>query len=250
MAQLAPGYGTLMSRLDWASLPNGYEYGVSQAVLYSEGEGIAWNGLTNVDEGASGTQNLDTFMDGRRLVIMQEIGDFEARVQAFTYPDELDDPGIRRFGLSYRTSHSAGDRIHVVYNALFKQPDARWTAVGATLSPSIFAWDLQATAINIPGARPSSRLIIDTGDTSPELVELVEGWLYGTSTTEPRLPDPEEFVDIFEAATTLRITQNGDGTYTATGPDHIVQLHGDGSFSISAPTLHYLDVGKFVVDSF
>ncbi|HMT68918.1 MAG TPA: hypothetical protein PKD16_02085 [Saprospiraceae bacterium] len=239
-----------MGRLDWASIPSGYEVGVSNAVLYSEGEGLAWNGLMQVDEGASGTQNLDTYFDGRRLVIIQEIGDFEASVQAFTYPDELEEPGIQRFGLSYRTQHSAGDKIHIVYNALFKPPDQKWSSVGATISPSIFAWSLQASAVNIPGARPSSRLIIDTADTSPELVELIEGWLYGTPTTDPRLPDPEELVDIFEAATTLRITQNGDGTYTATGPDHIVVLHGDGSFTINAPTLQYLDVGKFVVDSF
>ena len=76
-----------MGRLDWASIPSGYEVGVSNAVLYSEGEGLAWNGLMQVDEGASGTQNLDTYFDGRRLVIIQEIGDFEASVQAFTYPD-------------------------------------------------------------------------------------------------------------------------------------------------------------------
>lgn len=239
-----------MSRLNWAGAPPGYEVGVSNAVLYSEGAGIAWNGLMQVDEGASGTQNLDTYFDGRRLVIIQEIGDFEASVQAFTYPDELEDPGIRRFGLSYRTRHSAGDRIHIVYNALFQPPDQKWSSVGATISPSIFAWSLQASAVNIPGARPSSRLIVDTADSSPELVEIVEGWLYGTDSTDPRIPDPEELVDLFEAATTLRITQNGDGTYTASGPDHIVVLNGDGSFTINAPTLQYLDVGKFVVDSF
>lgn len=239
-----------MSRLDWASAPRGWEDGVSNAVLYSDGEGIAWNGLVAVDEGASGTQNTDTYFDGRRLVILQEIGDFEATVQAFTYPDQLEDPGIRRFGLSYRTQHSAGDKIHIVYNALFKVPDNKFTSIGASISPSIFAWRLQASAVNIPGARPSSRLTIDTADTSPELVGVVEAWLYGTDISNPRLPDPEEFVDLFEAATTLRITQNGDGTYTATGPDHIVQLHGDGSFTIVAPTLQYLDEGIFVVDSF
>ncbi len=239
-----------MSRLDWASVPAAYEVGVSNAVLYSEGVGIAWNGLMQVDEGASGTQNLDTYFDGRRLVIMQEIGDFEATIQAFTYPDELEDPGIRRFGLSYRTQHSEGDRINIVYNSLFKPPNQRWDSKGKNLSPSIFAWDLQASLVNIPGARPSSRLVVDTGSTSPELVDIVEGWLYGTDTTESRLPEPEEFVDLFEAATTLRIRQNGDGTWSATGPDDVVVIHEDGSFTIHAPTLQFLDGSTFVVDSF
>jgi len=239
-----------MTRLDWAGAPRGYEIGVSNAVLYSDGVGAAWNGLLEVSEGASGTQTLDHFYDGRRLTILQEIGDFEAALQVFTYPDELEDPGIQRFGLSYRTQHNAGDKIHIVYNALVKKPDRQLSTVAANVSPSIFSWNLQASAINIPGARPSSHLIVDTADSSPELVAIVEGWLYGTVSTEPRLPDPEEFVDIFEAATTLRIRNNGDGTWTATGPDDVVVDNGDGSFTIHAPTLHFLDEGLFVVDSF
>jgi hypothetical protein len=242
-----------MARLDWASLPSHYEDGVSQAALYSDGDVFVWNGLVEVTEGASGSLGTDQYFDGRRLVVSQEIGDFEAAVSAYTYPDILDEQASRRrrFGLTYRTQHSAGDRIHIVYNALIKTPNtvARQSLARAIV-PGTFTWDIQASAVNIPGARPSSRLMVDTAFADPDLVALIEGWLYGTPTEDPMLPDPEELVDIFEAATTLRITQHGDGTWTATGPDHLVVPSGDGTFSISAPTALFLDVDKFRVQSF
>lgn len=242
-----------MTRLDWASAPRNHEAGVSNAVLYFDGEAVVWNGLVAVDEGASGTQDVDHYYDGRRLVITQEIGDFEAALSSYTYPHILDDSESRRkrFGLSYRTQHSSGYRIHIVYNALIKSPNTRsYASLQRSATAPTLAWDIQASAVNIPGARPSSRITIDTETAKPELVALVEGWLYGTIDADPQLPEPETLVDIFEAATTLKITYNGDGSWTATGPDHIVVPGADGTFSISAPTAQYLDVDLFTVESF
>lgn len=244
-------------RLEWGQTRD-YEDGVSQAVLYSDGLGVAWNGLVGVDDSEAGGENVSYYFDGLQVAVTQNSGDFQAAIQAYTYPDELDyhigylddDRRLRRFGLSYRTHGSAGDKLHLVYNALIKSPDRGLSTIGRSLAPTLFRWDIQTHSINIPGAQPGSHLVVDTAHAKPELVELVEGWLYGTDTTEPHLPDPEEIIDAFEVNTTLRIRNNGDGTWTATGPDHIVQVHGDGSFTITAPTLQFLDEGIFVVDSF
>lgn len=239
-----------MSKLVWGQRPPGYNEGVANGVLYFEGVGVPWNGLVSVNEQVSGTQSTDHYLDGRRLTVVQDVGDFKANIESYTYPNALDEEGRKRFGLSYRTFGSYGDEIHIVYNALIKTASKSWETISETPKTSLFNWALDAAAVNIPGARPASHLVIDISNTSAELIETIEGWLYGTATTNPRLPDPEEFVDIFEAATTLKITQNGDGTWTATGPDDVVQVFEDGSFRISAPTLLYLDEGVFTVDSF
>lgn len=238
-----------MSRLIWETSPR-YEEGLSHAVLYSGDRGVTWNGLISVEEGASGTQDLTHYFDGRRLIITQEIGDFEASIQAFTYPEAFEEydgfsvrQSLKRFGLSYRIRGSAGDKIHLIYNAWVRTPDRQWTTLRESVDLSTFRWDILATAVNIPGGRPASRLVVDTEMASPGLVSTLEDWLYGTETEDPRLPDPEELVDIFEAETTLRITQNGDGTYTASGPDSVIQLNVDGSFDISAPTVLFIDSG-------
>lgn len=253
------GYSGLidMTRLNWDQAPRVYEEGVDHAVLYSGDEVVVWNGLVAVDEHGTGEQDLNHYLDGRRLVVSQQIGDFEASLQAYTYPDEfdayngyLDDRTYRRFGLSYRTQSSDGDKLHIIYNALVRPNNRSWSSLTNVSNPSIFIWDIQASSVNVPGARPTSHLIVDTATAKPELIQLIEEWLYGTDLDDPRLPDPEEIVDVFEAATTLRITQNEDGTWTATGPDDIVVIDPDGSFQITAPTAHFLDVDLFVVDSF
>lgn len=246
-----------MTRLDWAGAPRTWRGGVSHGVLYSDGPAVPWNGLVAVHENPSGSQSLDAYFDGQRLIIAQEIGDFEGTLEAFTYPDEfrehsgeLTRPSGKRFGLSWREGSSDGDKLHILYNALVREPNRSWKTVAGRPDPSAFLWNLQASAINVPGARPASHLIVDTADALPELVAVVEGWLYGTADTEPRLPTPEELVDIFEAATLLRISYNPDGTWTAEGPDSVLRVNGDGSFDISAPTAQFLDLGIFTVDSF
>jgi hypothetical protein len=257
LAVVSTRLGTLMARLDWAGAPRVWEEGVNHGVLYSDGVGVAWNGLIAVTEAASGTQDTNVYFDGHRLVVTQDISDFEATIEAYTYPDEFEEHSgfgethsRKRFGLSYRTQSSEGDKLHIVYDALVNEPDRSWSTISDTPEPSTFQWDIVANAVNIPGARPSSHLVVDLGVSHPALVTAVENWLYGTSTEDPRLPDPEEIIDIFEAVTTLRITYNGDGTYTADGPDTVVEPVMDGQFQINAPTALFLDESTFQVQSF
>lgn len=245
-----------MSRLVWGQGARPIDEGLDHGVLYSA-EGVAsWDGLVSVRENDDGSVGTEHYIDGVRTVITQQLGDFSATLEAFTYPDEFlaydgysDDASNKRFGLSYRTPHGDGHHIHVVYNALARPQSRSWQSVAAQVNPNSFAWDISAVATVVPGASPTAHLMIDTNLT-PEVVPTVEGWLYGTDTEDPRLPTPNEFVELFESATVLRISYNPDGTWTATGPSEFVQVNLDGSFTITAPTALHLDSGFIEVRSY
>src|SRR5205814_4672502 len=95
-----------------------YETGVDHGVLYlTDGSAVPWNGLASVVE--SRTREVKSFyLDGTKYLDHIVPGDYSAKVQAFTYPDEMDAllgnvnfvPGVtiydqwaHPFHLSYRT---------------------------------------------------------------------------------------------------------------------------------------------------
>lgn len=243
-------------RLKWGELPPVYDRGVDQGVLYLDGTAHPWNGLVAVDERDVGSVDTEHYFDGNRVHISQKLGDFEATISAYTYPDAFAEYNgyseretYKRFGFSYRTEHSEGHQIHLVYNALVDDGDHAWVTESTSPNPSTFQWDIYGSSVPVPGASPASRLTITTPHDEGVLSAL-EDILYGSDTTEPRLPYPAELVDFYEAHMTLRITYNEDGSYTASGPDDYVQSLPDGRFQIMSPSLHFLNQDVFVVNSF
>lgn len=245
-----------MARLEWGLGPRPYDLGLDRGVLYLDDTAVPWNGLVAVDERNSGTVNADYYFEGQRLSVTQDTSDFEGVISAFTYPDifaEYNGYGpkdeFKRFGFSYRTQHGADYRLHLVYNVLVRDDARQWGTISNQIDPSLFTWDIYAAAIPIPGAAPASHLAMEIPYNTTVFDEL-EDILYGTDTTDPRLPDPAELVELYESATLLRITYNGDGTYTAEGPDEMVQPLSDGRFQLTAPSLYFLDQDIFVVNSY
>jgi hypothetical protein len=245
-----------MTRLVWGEGPRLFDLGVDQGVLYLDGEGVAWNGLVSVNERATGRLDTEHYFDGNRLHISQDLGDFEATVSAYTYPDAFAEYNgyserdiYQRFGFSYRTQHGDNHKIHLVYNVLVRNDSRAWKTLADRPDPSLFAWDIYASAVKIPGASPAAHLVMETPRTETALAAL-ENILYGTDTTDPRLPEPEELVELYEAAALLRITYNGDGTYTASGPDDMVHILPDGRFEINAPSAFLINEDLFVVNSY
>lgn len=245
-----------MTRLIWGEGPSMYDHGLDRGVLYLAESAVPWNGLVSVDEKVNAFTNVDHYFEGQRLHVSQESGDFEARISAYTYPDAFaeyngysDREDYPRFGFSYRTQDGAGHRLHIVYNVLVRDDARSWVTIGDKIDPSLFDWDIYASAVPIPGASPASRLTMMVPQEST-VFDAVEDILYGTSTTDPRLPDPEELVELYETATLLRIVYNGDGSYTATGPDDMVRLLDDGRFELNAPSVFFLDQDIFVVNSY
>ena len=207
-----------------------YQAGVDRGVLYLPSSAVVWNGLISVDE----TFNREVtpyYQDGQKYLIHQVLGEFEATLKAFTYPDEFEEiDGVytkngglfvhhqtpKTFGLSYRTSIgddleglSHGYNIHLLYN-LRAIPDSRsYSSVGDQISPIPFSWKLSG----IPsvwgyGYRATAHLSLKSTDLLPSTLAYLEGVLYGTPTTAPRLPSLQELVNLIENPPVVTVVNN------------------------------------------
>lgn len=245
-----------MTRLTWGAGPSRYEQGLDQGVLYLDEGAVPWNGLVSVEETVSGEVNVDHYFEGNRVHISHVTGDFGGKISAFTYPDVFAEYNgyserneYKRFGFAYRTHDEVSHKLHLVYNVLVRDDIRAWNSLKERPDPSLFNWSIYGESVPIPGASPAARLTLES-PRDPSVLTTIEDILYGTETTEPRMPTPSEIIELYEAATLLRITYNGDGTYTASGSDEMVEVLPDGRFKINAPSVFLIDEGIFTVSSY
>lgn len=258
-----------MGRLEWANVD--YTYGVERGVLHFPQQPyadphvprvMAWDGLSGVETVEAGGELVTTWYQGEKVYISQSHAQFEGRIQAFTYPDVLEseeshgfDPqySIRPllFHLTFETNGSRGRRIHILYNVQLKSGSKTLKTSTSSIEPSTFQWTAHTSPVPVPGARPTSYIILEIDEDSPFSWEL-EGILYGDDGMDPRVPMPDEIDDILSSAATLRITEYPDGTYEASGPDDVVEVLDDGQFRINAPTVGTINnaMGIFRVSSY
>lgn len=81
-----------MARLGWG-IPGSrvYETGVDRGVLYvGEQAGVPWVGLSSVDESPTGGSAKAYYIDGVKYLNVASAEEFEATINAFTYPPEFD----------------------------------------------------------------------------------------------------------------------------------------------------------------
>lgn len=255
-----------MTRITWGSPGTSiYEAGVDRGVFYPNvGPGLAWNGLVSVTEDTVDRTEVMGYVDGQAFRAGGSAGTFEATIRAFTYPDEFEQynekfsPKRRvPFGLSYRTLIGSdiselGSRyqLHLVYNAIAGPTSVEYSSISTdSVDPAIFEWTLSTRPVKIPGMRPSSHFVIDSSLSVPEALAELEAILYGTEDTVPRMPTIEELLDIFERNAILIITNHGDGTWTASGPDNVVYFTDPTTFVIDWPSVVYLDEDTYRVSS-
>lgn len=189
-------------------------------------------------------------IDGVKTHFRRRRGEFAGTLQAFTYPTSFYENVLTQkrrnsFGLSYRINSGDGHKIHLVYNALVSTTAFNYRHAEA----DSFSWSFTTKAIPIPGAKPSAHLIVNTNKAYLWTLTALEDLLYGSESGEPRLPSPEEVLDIFEVNSILRVTDHGDGTFTATGPDEVVQMLDETTFQINWPSAVYIDEVSYTLSS-
>lgn len=211
-----------MSKIVWDAVGEKIaETGVKNGVLYPMAAGayttgVAWNGLTSVNEAPTGAEASPFYADNQKYLEIMSEEEFAGTIGCYTYPDEFK-PCIGEVelhggitvaqqrhipaGLCYRTEIvndtdglEHGFKIHLVYNSLFGVSARDHTTVNETPELEEMSFDFTATKVPVAGAKPTAHLIIDStkipvGDAA-KLQTLLDT-LYGKDAV-PEVPgDPE-----------------------------------------------------------
>lgn len=194
-----------------------FEMGIDRGVLYPpEAPGVVWNGLVSVVE-TNTRSSKPYYLDGVKFLDHEVTGEFTAKLQAFTYPEELDElqgilayaqgvflhdqPG-NTFGLSYRNrlgddlDVDRGYRLHLVYNVRAVPDDVAYSTMGSDLAPILFGWSLTSTPPQVFGIKPTAHISFDSRSMDPVKLAALEARLYGTVDDEPNLPGILELLDM------------------------------------------------------
>lgn len=208
-----------------------YETGVDHGVLYPRNEtsgeyspGVAWNGLTAVNETPSGAEPTPVYADNIKYLNLMSAEEFGATVEAYTYPEEFAEcdgtaqptSGVfigqqdrKTFGMSYRTllgndtkGTAYGYKLHLIWGALASPSEKAYATVNDTPEAITFSWTMTTTPVAFGAERnlkPSAQMTIDsTGVDSVKLAAL-EAILYGSEETAAKLPLPEEVLTLLNS---------------------------------------------------
>lgn len=203
-----------------------YETGTDHGVLYLLGEGgtydtgVAWNGLTAVNESPSGAEPTALYADNIKYLSLMSAEEFGGTIEAYTYPNEFNqcdgnaesEPGVTIgqqdraiFGLSYRTligndvdGQSHGYKLHLVYGAKASPSEKAYATVNDSPEAVTFSWEFTTTPVNVTGYKPTASLVIDSTKVDPTDLQTLETALYGSDPSgTPKLPLPDEVIAMF-----------------------------------------------------
>lgn len=202
-----------------------YHTGVSKVALYtmkSDGtynKGVAWNGITAVNESPSGGETTDFYANNSKYLGIRSAEKYEATIEAYMYPDEwmacdgsatiAKGVTIRQqkrvpFGLVYTTilgndtdGDDYGEIIHIVYGASAAPSSRDNGTVNETPEPSTMSWSVSSNPVPVTGHKPTSTLEIDTTTCDAEKLAVLIGKLYGTDDADPEFLLPDEIAAIF-----------------------------------------------------
>lgn len=210
-----------MTRLAWnANGERFFETGVDHGVLYAPSQpGVSWVGLISIEETPSGGDARPFYLDGVKYINISAAEEFEATITAFSAPAEFGpcdgntsiQNGLiatqqprKSFGMAYRTrigNDSDGPehayKLHLVYNALAAPSRRDNNTLSSSVDPTEYSWQITCLPPELTGFRPTAHLVIDTRYADPDVVSDLEDLLYGTVSTDPSLPTPDDVAELF-----------------------------------------------------
>ena len=217
-----------MAKLVWDEVgKRTYETGVDKGVLYVQdaegayGKGVAWNGLTAVNESPSGAEPTPLYADNIKYLELTSKEEYGATIEAYTYPDEFEacdgsaeiGEGVvigqqsrKVFGLCYRTvkgndvkNNDYGYKIHLVYGCKAKPAQKNYQTINDSPEAITFSWEVSTTPVEVQGFKPTATVTIDSTKVTAEKLKALEDALYGTESVEPKLLLPSEILAIVKA---------------------------------------------------
>lgn len=199
-----------------------YETGVSRGVLYPFGApaGVAWTGLISVQEETFGGDVVPLHYDAIKYKDFVENEEFKATLEAYQAPHEFAQcdgqlelvqglfvtrqPRVT-FGLSYKTQLGNdldgvdhGYKLHLVYNATAAPAQRDNRTIAETPSPNVLTWTIETVPPHSGIYKPVAHIFVNSTRTTLAKITALEDILYGTLSTNPRLPTQDEVIAILE----------------------------------------------------
>lgn len=249
-----------MTRATWDGTgQRKFKTGVDHGMLYPRGvDGVPWNGLTTVTETPAGADNNKTYADNIVYGAIRAAETFGGTIEAYMCPVEfLECDGMKivrgvyvgqqprkSFGMYYRTrvgddveGDALGHEHHIMYGLSTSPSERAAATVNDSPSMTTLSWAVESQPVAFATEKdedgndlnPVSVLIVD--DTSPlvdqtKLANLLD-ILLGTVSDDPRLPTPDEVLEVFNTGLT-----NANLTHSAQQP-----AYNDTTHVITLPTV-------------
>ena len=201
-----------------------YETGVKNCALYlqhtdgSYPKGVAWNGISSINESPSGAESSPIYADDTKYLNLISNEELSASIEAYTYPDEFAEcdgsaeiaTGItigqqprKAFGLAYKTTlgndivgNEYGYKLHLLYGCKAAPSEKAYSTINDSPEAITFSWEISTTPVNVKGFKPTSNLTIDSSKVNPEKLAALEAILFGSESVEARLPLPDEIITL------------------------------------------------------
>lgn len=217
-----------------------YETGVDHCVLYTLDDngvynnGVAWNGITAINENPSGAEATPIYADNIKYLNMIAAEDFACGIEAYTYPDafalcdgsavpvaglKIGQQPRKTFGLCYRTlkgndtkGTELGYKLHLIYGCTAAPSQKGYNTVNDSPEAITFSWDVNTVPVDVKGFKPTATFEIDsalgaTGAATKEAFDALLAILYGTDgnptaqppveATVPKMPLPDAIIAMF-----------------------------------------------------
>ena len=216
-----------MSKLTWdAAVDRRYETGIDHVVLYPQSStgtyptGVAWNGVTAMNENPSGAEPTDLYADNIKYLSIRSAEQYGFTIEAYTYPDEFEEcdgsaslaEGVtvgqqtrKPFGVSYRTivgndpeDNDYGYKLHLVYNSTCSPSARNYASVNDSPEAITFSWECNSTPVAVKNHKPCCTITIDSTKADATKLDQLEALLYGGDNAEAQLPLPDAVIDIFK----------------------------------------------------
>ena len=227
-----------MSKLVWdVTGERKLQSGIDQVVLFpmdgkNYGAGVAWSGVTAINENPGGADLTDLYADNIKYASMRAAETFGFGIEAYDYPDEwaecdgsasptsgvsLGQQPRKAFGLCYRTklgddahpNMNRGYLLHFVYNSTASPSGRSYATINNSPNAMTMSWDAQSTPENVEGYSQYGAvctIVVDStkfaeGANKAKL-DALEAMIYGTDNSIPSMPLPGALI------TMLRTTEN------------------------------------------
>lgn len=225
-----------------------YETGCDHGILFpKDGDGVAWNGLTNVTETPAGADNTKTYADNIVYGAIRAAETFGGTVEAYMCPDEfLECDGQKLvngvavgqqprkpFDLYYRTivgndqDPEAGFKHHFGYGLTTSPSEKSFATVNDSPEMTTFSWEFESNPVafadvDFEDLKPTSLLTIDSTSALVDatLLDALLDIVQGTVSDDARMPTPDEVLNAMGTGLT-----SANLTHTAQQPAYNDSTH-------------------------